>query len=755
MSQFQHNPVFDLAVELVNYTARHVFLTGKAGTGKTTFLKHIVANTHKNTIVAAPTGVAAINAGGTTLHSLLNLPFGVFVPEGNRPYGTEWSEEINDRQSLLKRIKLSGNKKKVLQALELLIIDEVSMVRADLLDMVDAVLRFARKNPQTPFGGVQVLYIGDMFQLPPVVKDSNKELLGRFYPSPFFFDAKVVKQAPPEYIELTQVYRQRDETFVELLNEVRNNQLSEKGWQQLSKRLNPGFSTSGKDGYITLTTHNYIADTINQRELNALHGRSFKFSAEVKDEFPEQMYPVEKELHLKPGAQVMFVKNDLEIPRRYFNGKIGKVCSLDTESIEVQCEGDLEPIKVPRETWSNIRYRFDAQTRTVEEETLGSFTQFPLRLAWAITIHKSQGLTFQQAVIDAGRAFEAGQVYVALSRCTSLEGLVLKSAIPRGLVMTHERIAQFSRRNRSLDQLPQRVAEAKTLYLRQQIIEVFQLESVWLTFSRLRQLFIPLGDMFNSGAADIFQQLEVNLQNHKEAAKERLNTVQVLLAQTTDFENNAALNSLLETQAPLLGTFLSEEVNQLWRKMPGLKQGFTKKSAEAYYAEAEVFTNLLYNKIQKCRRLYAGFSLELFFKKGIGVVAKNTQPEKRPREVTQLKSADISCQLFEAGKTADEIAAERNLALSTIFGHLCEGVEQGNIDIHQLIPAETIGLVEKALPENPHEVTSTSAVKLLLGDEVSYHEIRCVLAWKKVEYDKSNPHASTYTLSSKEVMQAD
>jgi hypothetical protein len=518
--------------------------------------------------------------------------------------------------------------------------------------------------------------------------------------------------------------------------------------------LNPEFSTSGTNGYITLTTHNYIADAINQRELNALHGRSFKFSAQVKDDFPEQMYPVEKELHLKPGAQVMFVKNDLATPKRFFNGKIGRVCSINNESIEVHCEGDLEPIKVPRETWNNIRYRFNAQTHMVEEETLGSFTQFPLRLAWAITIHKSQGLTFQRAVIDAGRAFEAGQVYVALSRCTSLEGLVLKSPIPRGLVMTHERIAQFSRRNRSLDRLPQRIAEAKTLYLRQQIIDVFQLEPIWLTFSRLKQLFTPLSDMFKSGAVDIFQQIEVNLKNYKDTAKERLNIVQELLAQTTEFENNAVLNHLLETQAPLLGTFLSEEVNQLWRKMPGLKQGFTKKAAEAYYAEAEVFTNLLHNKIQKCRRLYAGFSLDLFFKKGIGIVAKDTQPEKRPGVVPQLKTADISCKLFEAGKTPDEIATERNLALSTIFGHLCQGIERGNIDIHQLIPDATLRLIEKALPENPHEVTSTSAIKVLLGNEVSYHEIRCVLAWKKLEYDRNNPDGLTYTLSSKEVMRA-
>jgi len=738
MSNFQHNSVFDLAVELVNYTDKHVFLTGKAGTGKTTFLKHIVSHTHKNTIVAAPTGVAAINAGGTTLHSLLNLPFGVFVPDGSRPYGSEWSEEINDRQSLIRRIKLSGNKKKVLQALELLIIDEVSMVRADLLDMVDAVLRFARKSPHAPFGGVQVLYIGDMFQLPPVVKDNNRELLSRFYTSPFFFDAKVIKQAPPEYIELTQVYRQRDETFVELLNEVRNNQLSERGWQQLSKRLNPGFSTSGKDGYITLTTHNYIADQINQRELNVLKGRPFKYTAEIAGDFPEQMYPVDSELHLKPGAQVMFVKNDLETPKRFYNGKIGKICSLEADTVEVQCEGDQEPIKVPLETWENMRYRFDALTRTVEDEVLGSFKQFPLRLAWAITIHKSQGLTFQQAVIDAGRAFEAGQVYVALSRCTSLEGLVLKSAIPRGLVMTHERIAQFSRRDRSTDKLPERVAEAKILYLRQQIEEVFQLNTLFLAFGRLRQLFIPLDDMFNNGAGEIMQQIEANLQNQKEAAKERLNKVQVFLAQTTIFEKNAGLNSLLEAQAPVLGTFLSEEVNQLWRKMPGLKQGFTKKSAEAYFAESEVFSNLLYNKIQKCRRLYAGFSLELFFKKGIGIEPRGFQQEKQIKPVAQPKSADISCQLFEEGKTPDEIAAERNLALSTIFAHLCEGVEQGRIDINKLIPLDTIKLIERALPENPHEVTNTSAIKLLLGDEVSYHEIRCVLARKKLEYDGNN-----------------
>jgi hypothetical protein len=701
MSNTQPNEIFKLAADLVNYTDKHVFLTGKAGTGKTTFLKYIRDHTHKNTAVVAPTGVAAINAGGTTLHSLLQLPFGVFIPEGLRPFQQETREEIHDRQSLTRRLRISGNKRKVIEALELLIIDEISMVRADLLDMVDTVLRHVRRRPQVPFGGVQLLYIGDMFQLPPVLREGDRELLNGYYKSPFFFDSKVIQQAPPVYVELTHVYRQSDPTFINVLNQVRNNLLDDDGLGLLQKRYMPGFKPAKGENYITLATHNYMADQINIDELNALPARVFEYHASVQDDFPETAYPVDKTLRLKLGAQVMFIKNDLETPRRYFNGKIGVITDMDTDTIMVQCADDKFPIKVPRETWKNIRYTYEANTRAVNEEELGSFTQYPLRLAWAITIHKSQGLTFEKAIIDAGKAFEAGQVYVALSRCTSLDGMVLLSPIHKGLVMTHERIAIFGRKERSEGDLQLKTMEAKKLYLYKQLLQVFHFSDANLKVVALQQQFQQFSDMFNAGAAEWLNQLqEMLLQLHHETLPllEKLNP---LLEQAEDFETDQALQSFFVEQAPLVFSKVQDKVWVHWKKIPGLQTGNTRKSAEAFFTEVEAMNEWLKERIIKLTRLKDGFTVSHFFGRKISA----DHPHMIHPEKQNEKQAGIYTVKNENGQFPDQDGEIPHIELYRMLRKLTNAiVDREDVPAYMVANSEILRELCKWLPLTPADL---------------------------------------------------
>ncbi len=469
------NEIFNIAVDLVNQSSRNIFLTGKAGTGKTTFLKYIRDSSHKQMAIVAPTGVAAINAGGVTIHSFFQLPFSPFVP-GSKGFGD--SDDVADTHSLLSRLRLTSEKKRVIQELELLIIDEISMVRCDTLDAIDTVLRHIRQRRFERFGGVQVLFIGDMFQLPPVVPDQEWRILSGFYNSPYFFDSRVIVEEPPVYIEFTKIYRQSEERFINLLNQVRNNEMDEDGVGILDSRLQPSFRRSKDDGYIILTTHNRKADATNSEELQKIDGKLYSFTAKIEGDFSEKAYPADEQLLLKIGAQVMFIKNDPERDRRYYNGKIGKVTTINDDKIFVLCKGETDEIEVKKEQWENIRYSVNRNTRHMEEEVLGSFNQYPLRLAWAITIHKSQGLTFEKAIIDAGEAFAPGQVYVALSRCTSLSGLVLQSKVRSSSLHSDNRIVAFSRSRSSSAHLQNELATAKRNYQLTILVAVFDLALV-------------------------------------------------------------------------------------------------------------------------------------------------------------------------------------------------------------------------------------------------------------------------------------
>ena len=416
------NKEMQLAKKLIETTNENVFLTGNAGTGKTTFLNLLRTQTAKRMVVLAPTGVAAINAKGQTIHSFFQLPFTPFLPEYKKEKGQIKKDKIN-----------------IFRTIDLLVIDEISMVRADLLDAIDDRLREYRKQKYSPFGGVQCLFIGDLQQLPPVVRDEDWALMQKHYSTPFFFSSKALQESSYVTIELKKIYRQADEKFISILNEVRNNHLSMESLNELNKHYLPEYEP--KEGEIFLTTHNKIADAFNEKKLNELEEESNTYNAIIKDRFPESMYPVDESLELKIGAQVMFTRNNREA--NYYNGKIGTIIDLSEHKITIKCKEDAFPIVAERETWENTEIKIDKESKDQYEEVVGSFSQFPLRLAWAITIHKSQGLTFDRAIIDAIASFSHGQVYVALSRCKSLDGMVLKSPIKLESIITDLNVTRY------------------------------------------------------------------------------------------------------------------------------------------------------------------------------------------------------------------------------------------------------------------------------------------------------------------------
>ncbi len=488
----QSNELFFRAAEFVTHTSRNIFLTGKAGTGKTTFLKYIRKHCNKKMVVLAPTGVAAINAEGMTIHSFFQLPFGIFLPAYPTPWGNSAPEQnIYNKKQLLGKMRINAEKKDLMRALELLVVDEISMVRADIIDAMDAVLRQVRKKYDIPFGGVQLLLIGDLFQLPPVLKNQEQQIFRQFYHSPFFFDALVFKEIALVYIELEKVYRQQDIQFIELLNSIRSGDCTGEQLQLLQTNYQPPVPYKPEDGYIVLTTHNNKADVINNKELQSLPARSYDFEAVIKGDFPEHTYPADKCITLKEGARIIFIKNDKEYPRRYYNGKIGVVEHIedrgDEEKIMIRFPGEEELLQLEQEKWSNIRYHYNASADEIEEEELGSFTQYPVRLAWAITIHKSQGLSFDKAIVDVGEAFAPGQVYVALSRLTNREGLVLHSRInPYSITADSHAIAFTRKHGQHLPLLGQKLEEARMEFEKEMIFRAYdwsELHLQWKAFS--------------------------------------------------------------------------------------------------------------------------------------------------------------------------------------------------------------------------------------------------------------------------------
>ena len=489
------------AWDFVENTGRSIFLTGKAGTGKTTFLKMVVEQSRKRPIVVAPTGVAAINAGGVTIHSFFQLPFSPYVPGAKVESKFDFSRE----------------KRKIIASIDLLIIDEISMVRADLLDAIDAVLRRFRDHMQ-PFGGVQLLMIGDLAQLTPVVTPEDERMLKPYYDTPYFFGSKALQQIDYVTIQLEHVYRQQDASFINLLNEVRTGHPSAKSMAQLNSRV----GQSNASLAIRLTTHNNLANYYNESELQKLLSRSYSYHAEIKGTFPDYSYPTAETLELKVGAQVMFVKNDPSGEHRYYNGRIGRVMEAGEKHLTVYCEGDANAIEVEPLEWENTRYTLNEKTREIESEVQGTFKQLPLRLAWAITIHKSQGLTFDHAIIDANQSFAPGQVYVALSRCRTLEGLILATPLEARAVISDERVDSYieqqeSEAERSIRQLP----VLKQEYERYLLLQLFDFRSILYLEETMVRIFAEFFYHSHASLKQLHDQALFDFRQHVIAVAER------------------------------------------------------------------------------------------------------------------------------------------------------------------------------------------------------------------------------------------
>ncbi len=538
---FSGNPQLKLAYDFVQYSGCNVFLTGRAGTGKTTFLRNLKSESAKRMVVLAPTGVAAINAGGVTIHSFFQLPFGPQIPSDAQEHFMPAGDEARPSASRLTRF--SREKINIIKSLDLLVIDEISMVRADLLDAIDATLRRYRDRYK-PFGGIQLLMIGDLQQLAPVVKEDEWDILKNYYDSVFFFSSLALQKTEHISIELKNIYRQQDEVFIRLLNRVRDNYLDEKTLKELNRRYIPGFSSNDQKGYITLTTHNFLAREKNVSRLNALKGEVRIFKAGVNGEFPEMAYPTELELAMKVGAQVMFVKNDLSPLKLYYNGKIGTVADIEEDIVYVKCPDDDETISVSRVEWQNCRYAIDDETKEIKETVIGAFVQYPLKLAWAITIHKSQGLTFEKAIIDARAAFAHGQVYVALSRCKTLDGMVLSTPISQQSVKSDDTVKQFTRKIEENPPREEQLEAMKNAYQKSLVIDLFDFSPLQRRLGYLLKLMHEYVLRIDARLIEVFKQMDHTLKTEIAGVSDKfMKQVHTLISENQELENNMPLQA--------------------------------------------------------------------------------------------------------------------------------------------------------------------------------------------------------------------
>ena len=714
------NEELRIAWDFVEHTGRSIFLTGKAGTGKTTFLKTVVEQSKKRTIVVAPTGVAAINAGGMTIHSFFQLPFTPYVPNARIQSKFDFGKE----------------KRRIIASLDLLIIDEISMVRSDLLDAIDSVLRRYRDHYK-PFGGVQLLMIGDLQQLTPVVTPEDEALLKPYYDTPYFFGSKALQQIEYVTILLSLVFRQEDAAFLDVLNHIREAHPTINDIATLNQRCQPAFIPKQGEGYIRLTTHNYLADNYNENELKKLPGHSYTFQAQIEGNFPEYSYPTSEVLTLKEGAQVMFVKNDPTGEHRYFNGRIGEIVEISESRVCVLCAGDAEGIEVEPLEWENAQYQLNPETRVIESKVQGTFRQLPLRLAWAITIHKSQGLTFERAIIDANLSFAPGQVYVALSRCKTLEGMILSAPIEARAIIADKRVEDYighqeEEAQRSISQLPQ----LKEEYYRFLLLELFDFHDIFYKEEHLLRLMTEFFYHSFTDTTELHKRVLSNfssqtmavsdkwVQKIRQSSMEQLHTEEfqervkrsaewfeasihdvfansIDLAAQIKSNNKQAMNRFTESLADVRQSVLSRRF--LLSKIA--EQGF---SIPIYLHEKQysLLDAIDEDKIKKPRKQRV----------------KKEKPKKEPKE----KTWNITFQLYKQGLKPDEIAKLRNLTVATIIGHLARFLATGEVTLSELVPPEHQDAILKVIQTIGKSETKT-AIKSLCPPEVTYQEIELVL----------------------------
>ena len=718
------NIELNTAWEFVEKTGKSVFLTGKAGTGKTTFLKRVVEESKKRVVVVAPTGIAAINAGGVTIHSFFQLPLHPFIPG----------------MKIESKFAFSKEKRSIIKTIDILIIDEISMVRSDLLDAIDSVLRRFR-NRHKPFGGVQLLMIGDLQQLSPVVTDEDVQFLSQYYPSPYFFGSHALARTDYVTIELKEVYRQQDAVFISMLNAVRGGRPSIEVIRALNSRYCPGFVPPPDEGYIRLTTHNHIADEYNSRQLSLIDDQAHSFEAEVSGNFPESSYPVDFRLELKAGAQVMFVKNDPSSDKRYYNGKIGIVTDFYEEYIMVQCPGEDEKIAVEPLEWENSRYVINEQTQEMESEVIGIFRQYPLRLAWAITIHKSQGLTFDKAIIDAASAFASGQVYVALSRCRTLEGMVLATPLRQDAVITDLRVEDYIEGQEvAAVQSLSRLDSIKEEYYKELLGELFDFNELASLQKRmlgvckdfpsgsvvglaqkhndilndLGEMVVPVGIKWQKIIAQkpfeeiVSSEFRLRIRNGCSYFLEQINTAYGdFLEKTADIK---AENKELLKRYGNIWNDLDFELKVIRNLLKAMSvQDFT---TDDYLRERQIAVYEASDFVPK--------QLKTPMKTGRTSEKKPVKEKKEDTKVTTFK-------LYKQGHSIKEIAKERDLNQQTIVRHLAHYVAKGMLAVEEFVPEAKADAVREAV-ESLGSPKGLAAIKEACPEDVTYQDIVLVIA---------------------------
>jgi helicase family protein len=713
----ENNTELRNAWDFVEHTGISIFLTGKAGTGKTTFLRTIQQRSTKRMIVVAPTGVAAINANGVTIHSFFQLPLSPFVPES----------------TVKPRFEYSKQKRQIMRTLDLLIIDEISMVRADILDAIDSILRRFREHNK-PFGGVQLLMIGDLQQLTPIVRPDEEKLLSRYYNTPYFFDSKALQSTQYVTIELTKVFRQQDKVFIDILNHFRDGHVSDEDFDILNKRYQPNFNPDKNSDYIHLTTHNRIADNINDRQLEQIKEQAYKFCARVEGQFPENSYPADYELTLKCGAQVMFIHNDRF--ERYYNGKIGRITYIDNERIEVSCPNENEKIEVEPQTWENTRYTLNETTKQIEGEVLGTFTQYPLRLAWAITIHKSQGLTFEHAIIDAQQAFASGQVYVALSRCRTLEGLVLASTLNRNAVINDARVDSYiAQQNIRAAESIKNLPLLKEEYYRMMLLELFNFSEIYNAESAL---FRTLVEHFHKHTKLIaLHQATVSELKEKVLDISTKWTQYIKGISIAELHNKEFLDRIKSSSQ-----YFYNELSKIFADQIEQTKGIESKNKEAIKRIDNNISEVEQSKQAKLLLLedimIEDFSTSHYLKckqeailisMGGEDIAKQrnkkhkVEAEKKKKEATH----NISYKLYKAGMTLEAIAKERGLTIETIVRHIAKYVRNGELSVTNFVDDKKIAAIQNAINNIPPN-EGMKYIKDVCSIDVTYSDIIFVLA---------------------------
>ena len=737
-------------LRFINQTQRSVFLTGKAGTGKTTLLKEIIQTTHKNTVVVAPTGIAALNAGGVTIHSMFQLPFGGFIPDNSSPQFSE-STKFETKATLRRHFKMSGLKKAVIRNMELLIIDEVSMLRADLLDAMDYMMQSVRKK-SIAFGGVQVLYIGDLLQLPPVIRDEEWRTLKNYYKGKFFFHSHVVQQHPPLYIELSKIFRQTDDTFISVLNNLRNNQISQQDIQTLNQYVKPDFDLKENKGYITLTTHNNKADAMNAQALQDLAGKLVVYSPEITGDFPDKIFPLEQELKLKVGAQVMFVKNDLSFDKHYFNGKMGVIKSLGSQEILVHFPEENKTIEVEKYEWQNIRYKVDEATKEIEEEVLGTFVHYPIKLAWAITVHKSQGLTFDKAALDVSQVFLPGQAYVALSRLRSLEGLILLSPLRMNGISNDQDVMDYSL-NKATDSILANALHFETKnFIHNYLINTFDWNELAQEWRNHRFSYNENSEISEKSKHAFWAKKQAEIVDQLlDPSKKFISQLNKLFAQETVDLNHiseriqAAFSYFLKPLDELVFELLwkieevkrSKKVKGFYEELIALEELQTKAVLQLMKAKLLIETVVAGETISKEKLSSAEIKSYISRKKeaiqkqfkelNITLIDDNNDIErytakKSKTAVPKKSTVQETYELWVEKKSIAEIASIRVLTKQTIYGHFVKLIQTKAVSISEVLPQDTLQDLAAAFAGYREE--SLNALMEKNGQKFSWEEAR-------------------------------